>query len=162
MGTSNSVEVFAGKLAAFARAAADADEEGVARGALVMTTAARASIAAAAGGDSILSGMGKGAKVGARFDIHPGPVPGAVVKATGPLHIIERDTSAHMIPREGARVRRKRKRLKLADGNVRRRVNHPGTSGKHPFEKAVNASQAATLKAMRAPYTKALAKQFGR
>lgn len=91
-----------------------------------------------AGGDSRLSGVGKrGAKVGARFDQEAGRF---VIQATGPLVLIERNTKAHRIPKQrGARAR---KRYAVIPGvGVRAYANHPGTRGKHTWERSVPKAQ---------------------
>ncbi len=114
--------------------------EGIAK---TVTSAIRASIDRAAPGGR-MRGVGKrGARVGARYDV-TGPQT-AFVKATGPLHLLERDTKEHVIPKERARGRRQgRPVLKIGDRFVTGPIAHPGTKGKHPFEKAVVATQPLT------------------
>jgi hypothetical protein len=97
-------------------------------------------------GDMRLSGVGKkGARVGARYDKHFAATPDAPameIKATGPLHLIERDTRAHLILPRGqtftARGSRRsgRKALKIGD-DFRLYAEHPGTRGKRPFARGV-------------------------
>lgn len=123
-------------LAASAARTADAlqgaQAQGVRRAAIHVTTAIRSEILSATG-DMRLSGVGRrGAKVGAKFDIKGTTNPTALITATGPLHFIERDTAPHTIPRTR---RRGRKRYVAFDGGVYSRVEHPGTRGKHPFER---------------------------
>lgn len=99
----------------------------------------------------VLSGVGKrGARVGVKAEILSGGT-GAVVRATGPYQLIERDTKAHTIPKQldvlnVSRRKRQlragfkvRKPLNIPGIGIRRSVHHPGTHGQHPFEKAVNA-----------------------
>lgn len=84
-----------------------------------------------------LRGVGKrGAKVGVRYDVLGDK---ALVRATGPFHLLERDTKAHQIPKvRGARAR---KRVVVIPGvGVRAWANHPGTKGKHPWAKGVAAA----------------------
>lgn len=85
-----------------------------------------------------LSGVGKrGAKIGARYDF-VGPNT-AIVRATGPFHLLERDTKAHRIPK--VRGTRARKRVVVIPGvGVRAWANHPGSKGKHPWAKGVAAA----------------------
>ena len=113
---------------------------GVKRAALHTTRVVRAEIAAATGGDSRLSGVGKrGAKVGARFDLMTATRnPTAIIKATGPLQLVERDTRAHTIPRQ--RRRSRRRRYAAFAGRVYSRVDHPGTRGKRPFARGAQAA----------------------
>lgn len=134
-----------------------AQKRGVQRSALEVTNTIRTEIRQVAGADMRLSGAGrggKGAKVGARFDIKGVVNPTALVKANGPIQLIERDTQPHMImarsrfvTRGGKRVRQgmksaagKRLRGKTAltiGGNLRRWAAHPGTKGREPFTKGV-------------------------
>ncbi len=82
-----------------------------------------------------LRGVGKrGAKVGVRYDFVNSA--SALVRATGPFHLLERDTRAHRIPK--TRGGRARKRVAVIPGvGVRAWANHPGTKGKHPWAKGV-------------------------
>lgn len=91
----------------------------------------KVSVVAELGGVTRLRGVGKsGARIGVRYDQRNKDVE---VRMTGPAHLIERDTKPHPIGP------RKKKALTLAGGQVRSFVgDHPGTKGKHPFEKGVN------------------------
>ena len=61
----------------------------------------------ATGGDGRLSGVGRrGAKLGVRYDVKDGAKPTAVVKATGPWQLIERDTKSAGVIRPKGRRRR--------------------------------------------------------
>lgn len=91
----------------------------------------------------------------------------AIVQATGPLQILERDTREHSIPRTAlsrrtrtasGRLSRKReltgrtssgRRHLFINGHwVTGPVKHPGTTGKHPFERGVlEATEPAALAA---------------
>lgn len=105
-------------------------------------------------GDMRLSGVGKrGARVGARYDIKGSTNPTALIRALGPIQLIERDTKPHLIvprasfvTRGGVRVRQGRRsaagrRLRggrtalLIGGNLRASAEHPGTKGQHPFQR---------------------------
>ena len=75
----------------------------------------------ASGGDMKMSGVGRvrgrpgDARVGIRYDINPrGELPSATVKATGPLHLLERDTSPHYVTSA------------WGGGSRRRRAGDPG------------------------------------
>lgn len=113
-----------------ARAMPEAENRAVRKAALYTTRTIRTEIRKATG-DMRLSGVGKrGARVGAKFQMKRGrSSPTAEITATGPLHLIERDTSPHKIPN-----RRGKKRV-VFDGKVRAYANHPGTSGQRPFER---------------------------
>lgn len=103
---------------------------------------------------SKLRNVGKrGSVVGVKLTVNSST---ATVQATGPLQIIERDTREHTIPRttltrrqrtKSGRASRKREAtgrnstgrvpLKINGDWVLGPVTHPGTKGKHPFERGV-------------------------
>lgn len=98
-----------------------------------------------------------GAKWGVRYDVKGFNNPTALLRFQGPVHLVNNDTRSHKIYRRvdrakgrgsskinkqakfdqvfGGRGAYKGGSLKLANGNFRKVVNHPGTSGKHFFEK---------------------------
>lgn len=155
MGTSKSFGELAKKLEASAKAIeTKSDTDIVLADAKRATLLIRGQIKRAVPRGTLNVGKSGRKKVGARYDlIRNGG--GAIVKATGPLHLVERDTSPHNIPRVKGDVRsyaRSGKKLKrattvrsgpklkrlLIGGEVRMGpVKHPGTKGKHPFEKGV-------------------------
>lgn len=115
-----------------------------------------------------LKNVGKsGARLNVRYDLkglENKNAATAIVKAVGPFQLIERDTKAHSIMPRGVgraqgRTKAARRQAKqdlydaLFGGRVgsnvkplrtpygpRYRVDHPGTKGRHPFEKGVNAA----------------------
>lgn len=114
---------------------------GVRKSALLVTTAIRGEIRAVTG-DNRLSGVGaRGARVGAQYDVKGTTNPTAIIKAKGPLHLVERDTAPHLIIPRGMRVGKRGRQLKggkvlrLANGGYAASALHPGTRGQHPFEK---------------------------
>jgi len=114
---------------------------GVTKSALLVTTAIRGEIRAATG-DNRLSGVGaRGARVGAKYDVKGSTNVTAIVSAKGPLQLIERDTAPHLIIPRGRRVGKRGRRLKggmvlhMANGGFAASAVHPGTRGKHPFER---------------------------
>jgi hypothetical protein len=150
-----------GDLAASLSRAPSAIREGQRRGvqksALKVTTEIRDATRRDTGGDSRLSGVGKsGARLNARYKLYGGDNPTAYITATGPYHLLERDASAHFIIPRGWRVSRRytnavRKGKLPADGKVvylggakalkfggrfSMTAEHPGTRGKHTFERA--------------------------
>lgn len=134
MGTSRSPAELAAKFRAAGTAIEEASKEGVRAAALEVTQSVRRTVAAASGGDSRLSGVGKrGAKVGAGFDVKGTRNPTAVVQARGPLHLIERSTKPHAIT---PKKRNKTRAIQTPEG-PRASAQHPGTRGKHPFERGV-------------------------
>ncbi len=141
----------------------------VAASSRVYQTGIRASIGSVTSG-SKLRGVGKfnggsrtGARVGVTSKILTSSLASAsgIVQGTGPLQLIERDTSEHDIPRTAgsrrgrtASGRLSHKRVATGTTSSGRRplliggiggnwvmgpVRHPGTTGKHPFERGVNA-----------------------
>lgn len=118
-----------------------------------------------------------GSRVGVRYTLFDGNR--AIVQATGPLQIIERDTKAHTIPRTAGT-----RRLRTAAGRLSRKrestgsvlsgrkvlvingtpvmgpVNHPGTRGKHPFERGVAAAESAGFAAASIVFNKRLKTVF--
>jgi hypothetical protein len=102
-----------------------------------------------------LRGVGKrGARIGVRYDLQ-GENAGTL-KATGPMQLIERDTKAHVVAPKKRRARGGRAAVRLADGQFRGAVQHPGTKGQHPFEKGIDASKDRALKAMANPISDAV------
>lgn len=91
----------------------------------------------------------KGAKLGVNFKVTGDT---ATVKATGPWQIIERNTGPHRINRKS---KDKRRALKLPNG-YRRSVPHPGTTGKHPWEKGAKVADDKVPKVMADRYMKAV------
>jgi len=75
----------------------------------------------------------KGAKLGVRYDIKGTKNPTVLVTANGPWQLIEGDTKAHRIPREGRK--RKAKVLAFPNDAFAKHVMHPGTKGRRPFAK---------------------------
>lgn len=119
-----------------------------------------------------LGNVGKnGAAVGAKFDVFGQVNPVAKIRARGPLQLVEWDTKDHRIfPKASRRTgtrgvsRRARKEslygylfggggggiggaaLRFPDGNFRGVVDHPGTHGKRPWQRAEPAAvQAASV-----------------
>jgi hypothetical protein len=124
--------------------------------ALKVTTEIRDATRRDTGGDSRLSGVGKsGARLGARYKVYGGDNQTAYISATGPYHLLERNTSPHLIS-AGRRLSRKwqnavargrisadsdriytrGKRALKFNGRFASNVEHPGTRGKHTFERA--------------------------
>jgi len=133
------VDEFAARCASIDQALLAAQREGVGRAALTITRGIRDQIRAVTG-DSRLSGVGRGARVGAKYTVLSGG--DAIIQATGPLHLIERPTRAHEIEPRGRRRSRGNRRPALYLGGSRfyARVHARGTRGKRPFAKGIAAS----------------------
>ena len=149
--------------------------QGVEAAALVVTTAARASIAAGSGGDSYLSNVGSGARVGARYDIKGTQNPTALIRATGPLHLLDNPTSPHRITAKQRRGRRRNRDFRSrfyttvnmsgatplrTPYGPRYNVWHPGTRGKRTFFNAVDATRALIPVAFRTGVSRAMVRHF--
>lgn len=157
--------------------ATDIQQEMVKETSRIYTAIIRSSIYSVTNGGR-LRGVGKnGARVGVRVTQQRSDT--ALVQATGPLHLIERDTSAHLIPRTtGVRRRRTaagrlshkrestgrvlsgRKLLVINGSVVTGPVLHPGTKGKHPFDIGYVAAEGAALAAATSIFSKSLARVF--
>jgi hypothetical protein len=123
-----------------------ANETAIRAAALSMTTEVRKSIEAVAPGGK-LRGVGtKGGRVGARFDMQGADK--AVIKPTGAIALIEEDTKAHQIQPKGAgpRSRGSGKKAVSFNGMAFASVQHPGTKGKHPFAKGIEAGKPAAIR----------------
>lgn len=93
----------------------------------------------AAGVGKRLSGVGtRGARIGVRYDVRGTDNPVALVRATGPFHLVERSTRAHSItPKKRARRAQRKRALAIPGVGPRASAQHPGTRGKHAFAKGV-------------------------
>ena len=133
-----------------------ANRPALAKGANILAASARKNM------PERLRGVGKkGAKIGARAKVESDRQ--ASVSATGPVHLIERDTKAHTI---GPKKKNAKKRsgqgggrgggVKLANGAVRRTVQHPGTKGKQVFEKGIETGTPGAMRALANAHTDAI------
>lgn len=172
---------FAQKTQQYATTWQRANRDAVNKAALSVKTSVMAQLAHAVGSDLRMSGVGsKGARLGVRYDVggYYGNVT-ALVTATGPMHLVERDTKPHQIPRgqSSRRTRTSSGRLsnkRVTTGRARSqttRMNmggtwrtgpflHPGTRGKHPFEKGVTAAEPIVRDVFRRAHTTSLARTF--
>lgn len=147
------------KMAMLGASLAAADVVAVVEGAKAITEMTRTSIRAVAPSGR-LRGVGKkGAAVGARYDVKGKT---ATVQATGPVQLIERDTKAHT---EGPKVKSKgkgkggKRALSWGGGDFASAVvSHPGTKGKHPFAKGIEAGTPAAETLIRNRYVNAARK----
>lgn len=126
--------------------------------ALAVKTSVLAELQVAGVKDGKLRGVGKkGARIGVNFQAVGNT---ALVRATGPFQLIESDTKQHRIPKQrGARARQ---RYAVIPGvGVRAFANHPGTHGKHPWDKGVVAAAPAAAKAEQVALGLALRRAYG-
>jgi hypothetical protein len=131
MGVSRSPEELARKLGTMAVAFSRYDSEVV----RIAAQATKQTIQATS--PSRLRGVGKrGARLNVRYTLTTtADNPAALVFATGPWQLIERDTKPHDIPK--VRGKRARRRYAVIDGHPYARAHHPGTRGQHPWAKGV-------------------------
>lgn len=145
---------FLGKVAKFPANVTLANRVGVEAAALAVKTAVLAEL----GGVTRLSGVGrKGAKIGVRYDVRGAANPTALVRATGPFHLIERDTKPHTIPKR----RGKSNRLRLGDRWVTGPIQHPGTRGKHPWARGTAFARSITREVYGRAHARMLRRLFG-
>ena len=128
-------------------------------------------ISRVAGNDMALSGVNaakgrKGnTKVGVRFTLEGNAnTPEAFIKATGPLHLVERNTAGHVI-RSAYSKGKSRKGfvgptmagqfsggsnavINIPGVGFRRSARHPGTTGQHPWRKGATKAAPVIRKAM--------------
>lgn len=134
----DSVATFLGKTAKMTGELQNLEHNAVQIAALAVKKSVQAQMVAAGVKDGKLRGVGKkGARIGVRYDFAGRR--SALVRATGPFHLIESDTKPHREPKtRGARAR---KRVVVIPGvGVRAWANQPGTKGKHPWAKGVVAA----------------------
>src|SRR5262245_32516577 len=128
---------FAVKLGAFGSQLPASMAAATGKAALHVTSSVRDATRADSGGDMRLSGVGlRGARVGARYDVKGTQNPVALIRATGPMHFLERGAGPHQIrPR-----RRRGKRALSTPYGPRASVQHPGSPGKQTWSRGVAAS----------------------
>jgi len=161
MGTSTSASQLAGKLNRTATHLKAAERTAVGQAAL-----AGKGIILANMGTRTLSGVGKrGARLGVRYDLKGGNSPTALLRVTGPAHLLNNPTAAHRIEPRGrtrtasGRARRGAKAI-TPDGNPRAGANHPGTKGKRFFERSVPQVRKAADPILRRQVSAALRRSF--
>lgn len=127
--------------------------------ALAVKTSVLAQLQAAGVENGKLRGVGKsGQKIGVRYDF--GGRQTALVRATGPFHLLERDNKDHRTPK--VRGGRARKRVVVIPGvGVRAYANVKGSKGKHPWAKGVHAALPVQARAQGLALGVALRKAYG-
>jgi hypothetical protein len=157
-------------VAQFARACAQtpaavraANPNAVKAAALEIVTTQRRLLAAATGGDSRLSGVGKrGAKLSVGFDVKGLDNATALIQARGPWQFVENDVERHRVPRPRSRRGRRRYAVLPGVGFVYDHVDGAGGStGRHPFERGVDQSRQAAIEAFAEIHWDAIASSIG-
>jgi len=115
-----------------------AQNRAVRNAALIVTRGIRDEVRALTG-DMRLSGVGyRGARIGARFQTRGGVNPSALIRATGPAHLVEHPSAPHRIEVRNPRKRREggRASIRLRDGSFAKGTNHPGVPRpRKPYER---------------------------
>jgi hypothetical protein len=148
--SSSVASVFARKMQAAAFEASRGADPALRKAGLVMKTVVEASIRSVAPSGR-LRGVGRaGARVGVRYDLlKQGGRNGVRLRATGPLHLVERSTKPRDIQPRARRARTGRAALRFSDGSFRPAARHPGTRGKAPFGKGIERAIPAGTAAVR-------------
>lgn len=151
MADRDSLHAFPAKMAAAAAALKAAQPLAVKAGTTILGGVTRTQLRTVAP-TLFMSGVGRsGARVGITA-VASGT--SGIVKATGPVHLLERPTKAHPIqPRVAAR-RARRAVLKVGEGYAAS-VRHPGTAGQYPFRKGITKGLPAARDAMGATMARA-------
>jgi len=119
-----------------------ANRAAVSKSALEVTRIIRANISAATHGTNRLSGVGRGgARVGARYDLKGTVNPTALIRATGPVHLLERGRRGGYLiePRRRGRGGRGRRRALYFDGIYATHARPGPVAGTRPFGRGVDA-----------------------
>jgi hypothetical protein len=157
MGTSRSAGELSRKLRGAAGAIEGAARDGVGKSALMVKKSVQAELVRVGVRGGRLRGVGKkGARIGVRYDVKGTKNPTALVRATGPFHLIERGTKPHTIT-----PKKKGGAINIAGTGPRRFAKHPGTRGKHPWAKGVNRVLPLVPKVMAREQSASLNRYFG-
>jgi hypothetical protein len=115
----------------------------------------------AIGSDHRMSRVGrKGARLGVRYDVKGTDNATALVRATGPWQLIEGPTKPHEITsKAGRRGRGRRKPISTPYG-PRMSAQHPGTRGKHPWQKGKAKAEKEAVDIYAKAQRKAVARAF--
>ncbi len=181
MGTSKSGAELASKIERAAATLPNANRKALEAAALTFKATVTAEESRAAGGDLVLGRVnnGKGARIGVNYKLRESS---AIVKATGPVQLVENRLHPHLeVPRgvgvgkghrrtragrtkavdEGAGVFAKGDVLHFGTNGFYRWVNHPGVPvNKHPWAKGVAAATPKTMPEFQKAYHGALLSVF--
>lgn len=167
MGSTSSVDVFVKRIEAKAKAVGDVPRVGARAAAQVVKDSVLAELVGIAP-SLTLRGLRGSKKIGVKYidGINAEGRATVLVLATGPVHLIERDTSAHDIypasqSRKTAAARARGKKALAGQGfGPVAHVHVRGSHGRHPFEKGVDAARPLTGAAYRLALHQALAKEI--
>lgn len=155
MGESTNVAALSAKCAAAAKAIKEVQRRAVKDAAQSMRSDVEKSRNAAVGSDGRMSNVGrKGAKLGVQLKA-VGPVDQRL-KATGPWPLIESNVPPHAIKPK------KKRAIVIGPGVVRVSAKHPGTRGKKPWAKGIDAGRPEAVRVLRKQTTDAAFAVFAR
>ena len=141
MGKSKSPAEFSRKITQLATVTQRNQKEAVSQAAF---TVKQIVLAEAAGKGVMPTSKIAGGKWGVRYDVRGFNNPSALVRVTGPFHLVDRPTKAHEIrPRGKGRRRSSGKKAVAFNGLVRASVQHPGTRGKGVWPASVQKARVA-------------------
>lgn len=180
MGTSHSFQELAGKIEKAADYFPAANRAATKGAAEVVKTSVMAEEAAATKGSMLLRNVGKGARVGVSYKLDGTDPASALVKATGPVKLLEDKIADHLIAPKGVKVskgrnsRRNRLKavgagtaaygpqdvLKIGTGYARYAMWKSHSGGKHPWAKGVAAAVPLTPKKFETEYHSAMLRVF--
>lgn len=165
MGTSTSLDQFAGKINRAAVAIEGQTEAGVREAAQATKAIFLAKLPT-----RVLRRVGKkGAKLGASYQVRGGQTPTAIVSFTGPVQLINNDTKAHKITPRGLQTYERGSRKGRAKNGAKAltiggglfvNADHPGTTGKKFFQAATREARVVAPKAMADGQVRAVRKAF--
>ena len=180
MGTSTSSAQLVGKIRRFGTEFESLNAASVAAAAQAVKDVTEPKVRRATGGDGRLSGVGRnGARIGVRYDVKGTVNATALVKATGPAHLVESDTKPHVVAsRYGPKRTRRARSSMVAAGKtvgagwdrravisfggvtVRYAVESGGSKGRHPYRDGFAAGSKMAPKAYASRQRQAFVKVF--
>lgn len=162
---SKNLAQFTHRLDLAAKGISEAEVNGVNKVAFAMKTSVLGLMAEATGGDLRLSGVGRkgGAKIGASYKAASARINShALLFATGPAHLVERDTRVHSVGTGGKRRKSDVIVMQLPNGDW---ATGPwftgGSKGQKPFERGIEAVEPFVAQIMLAETRKGFTKAFG-
>jgi hypothetical protein len=188
MGTSGSAAQLAAKFDGLANTIPDMQKAAANQSALLVKTVALEHLGVAIGSDLVMSGAGKGAKLGVRYDVgKKGQAETtAYIGATGPWQLIESRNRPHLIGPKNARgvnqrgravrvnrskrlaaidsgsaMYRKTDVLHFKNGKYSRWAAHPGTRGKYPWRDSIRQVSPKLPDVWATAYRNAILSKFG-
>lgn len=170
MGTSTTPREFTAKLGQLEGNIQRSTRAAALAGGRTVKAAVLAEMTKATGGDLRLSGVRSkrspaGAKIGATYDARSGN--NVLVRATGPVQLVENDTPPHDIAPRGrtktarGRARKGAKALRIGRGFYASAKGTGGSKGRHPWRNGVDRSRPLVAREFKALEARAIKDTFG-